>query len=728
MHHFAGETLTVYFRNNKAMSLAATTAADSITALKFTLDLSLNNITNLWDKQFAHIYVQKFGITFDDNNLIAVSSIFELYKWNQSAVCNGVVARYSSDVCSSVMSTTLSLAYNELTYAAVHYVLNSYTPEASGSLLLDFKENLLTFLPSDLFPLVVPNKDPTVFVATNDYTLILSRNPMESIDETAFDRRELKVAVSNVKVDLSDCSTRTDAILQIPSFVWCSHSNMGECTLNGRGSGGPRTFNISFDFTNTRVTSDAIKNITRYYTSQMNKPPQPPDAGLSMTIILDNTSQTHLESNLFEYVNFPLNLSLAQNALTRLPPTGITFPGWLLLGYNRITALTSHSFPRPNVSTHGLRYIDLSHNELSSVAADTFGTNSMLQGLDLSFNKLSVIPVAFLVPVLRVAMVNLAHNYLWALPASGLQIYDARMAVDNEIRCDTYFPELDQCSCASSGLYFGLWCGYGRCLSNQPNSIAQMGCTTNMSVYSADDIFVTSECNLAPYTDCHQISTCATESGIRVYQIKAATLTTDNICAAVTACDVDFHNGTDALPAYEVYPPTTTSDRLCSICSRCESGFSTTKCTATSNTECSKVTQLSTGDIAAIVLTCTIVVATSMAIVAYSTVMKACLTLVTLRVFAFVGSDWIERCVITCIASNGYFRHGSRSLSATRGDGQGVVCSRCYFGSGVTAKSSVRMTAPPCRHAPAAPGGSATQRPVCVRRRAQTTSTRWHAS
>lgn len=141
-----------------------------------------------------------------------------------------------------------------------------------------------------------------------------------------------------------------------------------------------------------------------------------------------------------------------------------------------------------------------------------------------------------------------------------------------------------------------------------------------MSVYKASEVFVTGDCKRAPYTDCQHISTSAVENGTRMYQIEPAMTTTDTICATVTACDADFHNGTEVLAAYEVHPPTVTSDRLCSTCSQCEQGFSVTKCTATSNTECSKVSHLSTGDIAAIVLTCTIVVAVSIAVVAYSTV------------------------------------------------------------------------------------------------------------
>ena len=154
--------------------------------------------------------------------------------------------------------------------------------------------------------------------------------------------------------------------------------------------------------------------------------------------------------------------------------------------------------------------------------------------------------------------------------------------MNNTLWCQSYGPDLTNCTCTDPSYTYSEHCGYGRCLFNSTT-----GCSKNTFLNI-------SGCRLAPYSQC--VTTCPKD---QFYEAHAQT------CLPVTVCSTEFADPSSPLKyrdAYEVSPVGVDFDRQCSICSSCPEGFMTVPCTATSNSRCTRSGRLSSGDVAAVML------------------------------------------------------------------------------------------------------------------------------
>eukprot|EP00041_Stephanoeca_diplocostata_P032856 m.1065849 g.1065849 ORF g.1065849 m.1065849 type:complete len:391 (-) comp24220_c0_seq28:1652-2824(-) len=170
---------------------------------------------------------------------------------------------------------------------------------------------------------------------------------------------------------------------------------------------------------------------------------------------------------------------------------------------------------------------------------------------------------------------------------------------------EAYGPRLRGCHCngtnafaddypSSTPLVYSEHCGYGRCL---PTST---GCSTTGAMHN------TSSCALQPFSVClascddgqywdEALATCLPISDCRtVFALRAGAVSASQAAAPQS-------DGVN-LQGYEYAASTTTTNRLCTICSTCASGYTTTPCTATTNTQCSKSDKLSLGDVFSIIM------------------------------------------------------------------------------------------------------------------------------
>ncbi|KAL8615410.1 hypothetical protein ACOMHN_036230 [Nucella lapillus] len=127
----------------------------------------------------------------------------------------------------------------------------------------------------------------------------------------------------------------------------------------------------------------------------------------------------HLPASLFNStcVHKVLSLDLTGNRLTSLDPdllTQLTSVLDLKLSNNQITQFSGKALK-------ALKYLDLSHNHLQSLHADSIP--STLHYLDVSFNRLTKLNMGVFRGVPNLSRLNLAHNQLQSLPADSLPIF-----------------------------------------------------------------------------------------------------------------------------------------------------------------------------------------------------------------------------------------------------------------------------------------------------------------
>eukprot|EP00041_Stephanoeca_diplocostata_P008309 m.122167 g.122167 ORF g.122167 m.122167 type:complete len:1469 (-) comp17269_c0_seq70:3312-7718(-) len=600
---FKGSSLSVQMQGNFITQLSQQNFGTDLVADTLLLDFSYNNLTMLGDELFSSLVVRNLSVLFDYNQLVDVATMFGSYTWHNNQICSTRYLCCILKTCSTYMSTLASFAGNQLQYNALYNVVQGYLPAKRGTLIVNMPQNNITYIGRHLLPHEVPLGPGIGVELTEVYELVLSRNPIQSLDAESF----VKVNIwgeRSLAVDLSNCWGDQSTGISVPELVWCRVTNPStSCVYVKEYGGSTFTFNFTFNFSGTATDVSALANITGFFTAA--------DTGVTMsTVDLSNCSIEYLPADVLSSAKIPLSLRLENNRITALPSDGIDFVGEINLSHNEITAVEAGAF-----RSDGLSSVDVSYNRITMVDDQAFALNTMLQTLDLSHNQITVVSLAALVPIPFLRSLCISDNPIWAIPAAGLSVFHAVDAENNIVKCSAYFPDLEGCSCTLSHHAFDFFCGYGRCVTTQPNSTAHLGCMPNVSS-SVAAVYTTTACEVAPYTQCESVTACYE---VDSYRIQDATVSSDNICANVTICSQAFRDANDGfLSAYEVQTPTETSDRLCSICSECLQGFSTTACTATTNTECSRTTKLSSGDVAAIALTFVIIVVGSICVVAYT--------------------------------------------------------------------------------------------------------------
>lgn len=219
--------------------------------------------------------------------------------------------------------------------------------------------------------------------------------------------------------------------------------------------------------------------------------------------------------------------------------------------------------------------LNLSHNAISSISPQAFNYTFTLETLDLSNNALTLLSLAATNNLPTLSNFRLAQNRVYALPLTNNHIATPSDAVGNPLQCGQYGASAANCSCAAGYVLTPSFCGYVRC------TLATLtdGCPPRTSFNSTD-------CSNAPESVC-------------VSRAPPGQFFENGAFRPVSVCRVEF---ADVGQAYQVTAPTTTSDRVCSLCSKCPGDYSTTPCTATTDSKCTQTARLAVGNIVAIVL------------------------------------------------------------------------------------------------------------------------------
>jgi hypothetical protein len=161
-------------------------------------------------------------------------------------------------------------------------------------------------------------------------------------------------------------------------------------------------------------------------------------------------------------------------------------PGSLnaMLRNNSYTAIPSGAFAGTVVTS-----IDLSYNNITSVAQDAFTYNFNVQTLDLSKNQLGVVPTGTLNTLPALRDFRISDNKIWAIQQSNTHLSSAENAAGNVIQCSAFGANTAGCTCPLAGYNLSLHCGYWRC-TQEPN-----GCPP-------EQIFNSSDCSNAPGSLC----------------------------------------------------------------------------------------------------------------------------------------------------------------------------------------------------------------------------------
>lgn len=246
------------------------------------------------------------------------------------------------------------------------------------------------------------------------------------------------------------------------------------------------------------------------------------------------------------------------------------------LANNNISAVLSGDFAMARVTQ-----LDLSDNGLTTFAPNAFNYSFDLTMLILRNNLLTFVPSGLQDNAPGLKSLVVTNNAIQAITSEGSRIAQSNDATDNILSCSTFSPLASGCDC-SNGLHLTNHCGYVRCTPTPD------GC-------DGGTLLNGSNCTLAPWSACVE----GTEVLGREYYVRSL-----QQFLPITNCSTAFANvqGPGFLPAYEFSPFTATNDRMCSICSSCPAGYTTTQCSATSDTSCTKEEHMSVGDIAAIAM------------------------------------------------------------------------------------------------------------------------------
>eukprot|EP00035_Acanthoeca_spectabilis_P005810 m.117557 g.117557 ORF g.117557 m.117557 type:complete len:1166 (-) comp13200_c0_seq3:111-3608(-) len=450
----------------------------------------------------------------------------------------------------------LNLSSNSITASSLPLLVGKYTLGV-GNLWIDLSFNDIESLPAGILA-------GTYLIGQyGRVNLGMHSNPITAISSDAFSAPD--GLVSTLSFLYCDISAPTNGTVSVPdafSFDRVGWGDASELYLNV----GQSTINLSL------ITAlSAAENLPTTITVRM--------MGNGLTMIPagaffgSRVTDVSLHSNLISYVApGAFNGALASDCKYNL-------------SYNLLTQIEAGTFA--NVSAAS---IDLSHNLIQTVSDAAFDYNFDLRSLNLSSNRITVVEFGLLNTVPALQSFYLHNNRLWAVPQASNHISSASSTDGNILNCNSWGPEASDCWCAAGFTLQTSFCGFVRCVSNTTPDGCAMGSVWNRS-----------DCLVAPHSTCVN----GTVSDQYYNNVTGSFL-------PVSVCSTMFPPGTQA---YQLRPPiantrgTYTADRLCSVCSGCPDGFSTTPCTATSNTRCTKEFRLSVGDISAIVLAATLLLA-----------------------------------------------------------------------------------------------------------------------
>eukprot|EP00040_Diaphanoeca_grandis_P036859 m.237203 g.237203 ORF g.237203 m.237203 type:complete len:1290 (-) comp33701_c0_seq1:4-3873(-) len=282
-------------------------------------------------------------------------------------------------------------------------------------------------------------------------------------------------------------------------------------------------------------------------------------------------------------------IGLSNNAITRLPPHAFAGATHLDLSHNLITLLAADTFshnqstaqcasPSSASTNYKLQWLDLTYNSITMIDAVAMPSSTEMVWLNLSHNLLEFIPQSIQESLPNLAMIDLSYNRIEKVLQNN-RLFQRSMFVGNTIECEKYWPELDGCKCQDDVKKYTVnYCGYSMC------SEYSDGCPSGS--------YIMSEC-----AEPHTISCMGQCEGAQFLTIDASRQ--HAFCKDYTVCDKAFlqssTNGSAPvyLPAYQFSAPTITSDRVCAVCSTCpvdSDGYEVTKCTATEDSRCTKIT------------------------------------------------------------------------------------------------------------------------------------------
>eukprot|EP00041_Stephanoeca_diplocostata_P035501 m.1256491 g.1256491 ORF g.1256491 m.1256491 type:complete len:1443 (+) comp24711_c0_seq1:673-5001(+) len=503
-----------------------------------SLNLSHNRLTHLESDTFSFFHALP-----DQGNLLV-----DLSRNNVSTV-DSLFNNFTR-----TGSNVFNLQHNAIDVEALLTMLQSFT-NSSSTLTLMLENNNIAYLPGNLMSFIgsviavhmfdtgvqVPSLYPSL-------TLFLGANPITYISQVMFDAVG-SVALSIFKLDIA-------------------------------GINGIETPNSPFFFAGWAESACELLSVnaegTALEASFVNLFADNPCKALRMNMM--NNQMIRLDP-LLSSVEFDISLNLSHNEIRQLPMNAFQFEGTVDLAYNTLTMIPAGAFNGSKV-----RYLNMSHNNIEVISPTAFNYTFFVLQLYLEHNNISIVPQNVLDNLPGLNVLDLRNNQVAFLPVSGNHIAAPRDVVGNILQCDRYGPQLQGCTCAyTSGLVYSEHCGYGRCMPSET------GCDRGA-------LRLTSNCSAAPLSIC--IYTCDNDEYFDGNSSQ---------CLPVTDCSAVFEANTGAanggyLPGYQFQFPTLSTNRLCSICPVCDPGFETIPCTATSSTQCVKLSRLSTSDIALIVM------------------------------------------------------------------------------------------------------------------------------
>eukprot|EP00041_Stephanoeca_diplocostata_P032859 m.1065380 g.1065380 ORF g.1065380 m.1065380 type:complete len:1064 (-) comp24220_c0_seq4:1288-4479(-) len=581
--------------SGNALTIIARDALEGYDGVNLELDLSRNKLSQLVPGCFGGFTAQQ--VFSADLNHNALSQLDTGFLRGFNGLFLNLTIQYNSlthlgGIFSGFLSAGqchLDFSYNTVAASSITTALQSFTLSVA-TLNLDFSFNGLTMIPGNMFCCISSsisnNFDIEGIYGKEQETkwskiyLVFSSNPIVAVSDLLFAGNGENIDSDTISLDIHNCS--------VPHLAWPSSMSFEGLNIN--------TLTIKLDSAN--VTTGI--NVTRILKSLE------AFTGATIQLSLSDNNINSIDKNLGWTVNsfFPIQvtieLDLSHNKITQLPVPCFIMNGNVDLSYNQITSVPCGVFNQSHVSQ-----LLLSNNNITHFCGNAFNYNFDLVSLELSYNQLTVIPVELLSNIPALVNLKTEHNKLVAVPILSNHIADIKNTRNNTLQCEAYGPRLRGCHCngtnafaddypSSTPLVYSEHCGYGRCL---PTST---GCSTTGAMHN------TSSCALQPFSVClascddgqywdEALATCLPISDCRtVFALRAGAVSASQAAAPQS-------DGVN-LQGYEYAASTTTTNRLCTICSTCASGYTTTPCTATTNTQCSKSDKLSLGDVFSIIM------------------------------------------------------------------------------------------------------------------------------
>eukprot|EP00035_Acanthoeca_spectabilis_P010582 m.187131 g.187131 ORF g.187131 m.187131 type:complete len:1037 (+) comp15068_c0_seq7:243-3353(+) len=532
-------------------------ALNGLNGSSLKLDLSHNHITGISNSFFFGALVTSLSVSFNNNWISTLQPrILNGFEGDALTVemSNNFVQELPADLFGGL---TLSTRY--LTWAMTNNTMLSASSifgehfVIDGSVMLDLGHNSLQAY--HLSAIVSSWRN-----ANGGLTLNLTHNALSELpDETFYS----VVSLSTFTLDATHNPVRT-----VKANFFSAASNLQFVTID-----------ISF--------TTGLKNLTVEDLSfvAVDNPSFVNDGSLSF--IAKSAGVTARDIVAFNQFLQPSrcssNLTTAVYACVGGCPSCALALDW---SSNNITLLQSGALAQAYVSN-----LTLKDNDMNFIAGDAFNYTFSLKILDLSNNQLSFISTSLQDNTPALQSLRVRNNSILAIAAHRNGIVEDNAATENPLLCSAYGPSMMNCVCTNN-MTFGIHCGYARCSASCPSGL----------------VWNSTSCSDAPFSSCVNVTTVM---GRQYYA--------ENIGAflPVTNCRTAFPSATGYHQAYQFGTFTASTDRLCSICSTCPAGFSTSPCTATTDSKCTKENQLSPGDISAIVMAIVLVIVAGSMVATY---------------------------------------------------------------------------------------------------------------